>query len=228
MKPIHPSKTSYDTLYLIEKEMYDRILPKLNEVDKQELNDLQESYKPYQNSEDSVLEENDQPLSKPQTANKIFGSEINKEEMSPSSNTVNQLSSIPSGKSIKKEKKYACEICVNKMFTTKQSLKRHSKNFHMPKQFIKQNEEPKESDEANHTSPAKKSILKRKFSPEENTASEEPVQKQVKFDLKRKFSDDDDESVREEPVQKSQKLSQGMKRKAPDTLPNKRFRWSSF
>ena len=88
MKPIHPPKTSYDTLYLIEKEMYDRILPKLNEVDKQELNDLQESYKPYQNSEDSVLEENDRPLSKPQTTNNIFGSEINKEELLPSSNNV--------------------------------------------------------------------------------------------------------------------------------------------
>ena len=40
----------------------------------------------------------------------------------------------------KKMKKFACEICVNKKFTTKQSLKRHHKTFHDKKHSIKETE----------------------------------------------------------------------------------------
>ena len=42
MKNIGENKSSYHKLYLIDSEMYNRILPHLNEVDKQELNDTNE------------------------------------------------------------------------------------------------------------------------------------------------------------------------------------------
>ena len=96
-------------------------------------------------------------------------------------------------KPLRKEKKFACERCINKKFTTKQSLKRHYKTFYTPKQFIKQIEFKN---------------------------SEEPMQ--LKSNLKRKFSDDYDTS-NEEPVQKSVRFTQGTKRKLPgkdiDNLP---------
>ena len=52
MKKTYPSKSSFQKLYLIEEEMYNRIIPKLNEVDKQELNYLNESNKSYHDSND--------------------------------------------------------------------------------------------------------------------------------------------------------------------------------
>ena len=35
----------------------------------------------------------------------------------------------------KKVKNFSCEICVNKKFTTKRSLERHNKNFHIKKHY---------------------------------------------------------------------------------------------
>ena len=46
MKNIVENKSSYHKLYLIDSEMFNRVLPHLNEVDKQELNDLNEK-KPF-------------------------------------------------------------------------------------------------------------------------------------------------------------------------------------
>ena len=231
MKPVYPSKSSFDKLYLIEEEMYNRIFPKLNEVEKQELKDLNEINKPYQDFEEVILDENSQTLSKPQTTEETIEPENNKDQLTTSSNNTIHLPATTTKKSIRKEKKFACDICINKMFTTKHSLKRHHKTFHMPKQFIKQSEEPEEVISSDLNSPAKKPILKRRFSSNDNSPSEEPIQKQVKFDLKRKFSDDYN-SVGEEPVQKSMKFSQGVKRKSPnntnDYSPKKRFHWTSF
>ena len=54
---------------------------------------------------------------------------------------------------------------------------------------------------------------------------------QVKSNLKRRFSDDDD-TLNEEPVKKSVRFTQGTKRKLPerdsDNLPRKKFHWTSF
>ena len=52
------SKSTFHKLYLIDKEMYDRILPYMNEVDKQELNDLNAEHRPeYEDAEEVVEEE---------------------------------------------------------------------------------------------------------------------------------------------------------------------------
>ena len=67
----YPPKTSFNTLYLIEKEMFDRILPLLNEVEKQELNDLQERNKPYQDPE-----EGDENIGQPTATSEISQDEV--------------------------------------------------------------------------------------------------------------------------------------------------------
>ena len=232
----YPPKTSFNTLYLIEKEMFDRILPLLNEVEKQELNDLQERNKPYQDPE-----EGDENIGQPTATSEISQDEVKiGGELSPNNPEQQQQSQekLKIGDALKikpvkqqhKEKKYSCDVCVNKKFTTKSSLKRHNKTFHTPKQFIKQDIDSKEVANSPVDLSAKKNILKRGFSNNGDYLDEEPSQKHVKFDLKRKFSDDS-ESRSEEPFQKTLKLSQGIKRKAINNIeypPKKRFHWSSF
>ena len=206
MKRSHPQKTTYNKLYLIEEEMYNRILPKLSEVEKQEINDLNENNKPYEDFEENILDKPDasEIIEKPErTENETVTLPVN---------DISQIPSIPPGQTKKKEKKFACDICVNKMFTTKQSLKRHNKTFHVSKHFIKENEAPSVVDQATL-----------------NTVEQPETTPSI--NLKRKFSDDN-ESLIEEPVEKSIKYSQGIKRKAPkkasEFMPRKRFHWSSF
>ena len=56
------SKTRFHKLYLIEPEMYDKILPKLDDIDRQEILDLNEENKPEYRPEldevESVSEDN--------------------------------------------------------------------------------------------------------------------------------------------------------------------------
>ena len=47
MKKMVGRKSSFHKLYLIDSDMYNRILPHLNEVDKQEVNDINERNRPY-------------------------------------------------------------------------------------------------------------------------------------------------------------------------------------
>ena len=51
MKKMAENKSSFNKLYLIESEMFNRILPHLNEVDKQELNDLNERNQLFEDSQ---------------------------------------------------------------------------------------------------------------------------------------------------------------------------------
>ena len=58
MKNIVENKSSYNKLYLIDSEMFNRVLPHLNEVDKQELNDLNEKNRSFEdNQNDETLEQ---------------------------------------------------------------------------------------------------------------------------------------------------------------------------
>ena len=50
MKNVYTAKSSFDKLYLIKEEMYNKVLPKLSEIEKHELFDLQERYKPFEDS----------------------------------------------------------------------------------------------------------------------------------------------------------------------------------
>ena len=50
------NKSSFDKLYLIQPEMYHRILPYLNEVEKQELNDVNEKNRPFEENDETFEE----------------------------------------------------------------------------------------------------------------------------------------------------------------------------
>ena len=123
MKKTAGTKSSFHKLYLIDSEIYNRILPHLNEIDKQETNDLNYNNRPL----DDMM---DEPKEKEQHINNHF------DVVMPNENNekITRRDITPEMKA----KKFACEICVNKKFTTKQSLKRHHKTFHEKKQSIKE------------------------------------------------------------------------------------------
>ena len=156
------SKSSFHKLYLIEKEMYDRFLQCMNEVDKQEINDLNAEHRPEYEDTDVVVEE--EAMSEKEELYKTDKDEQNggdnkssteasyevpreilREGARESLRDVSQSSieeklqtpieeeRVTSGKekNVKRPKKYACNICINKKFTTRSSLIRHHKSFHI-------------------------------------------------------------------------------------------------
>ena len=145
------SKSSFHKLYLIEKEMYDRILPYLNEVDKQEINDLNMEHRPELDESDQVVEDevedeltqseiaetkdNEGETDRDIISQRQVNRDIPREVTIPEINEEN-LTLTKEKTNFKRPKKYACEVCVNKMFTTKSSLKRHHKTFHVLRQPI--------------------------------------------------------------------------------------------
>ena len=60
MKSTAENKSSYDKLYLIHSDMYNRILPLLNEVDKQEINDINEKNRPFEENDETFEEKNEE------------------------------------------------------------------------------------------------------------------------------------------------------------------------
>lgn len=54
---IPANKSSYDKLYLIQPEEYNSIKPQLNEVQKQELIDLNEKHRPFEEGHENFEEE---------------------------------------------------------------------------------------------------------------------------------------------------------------------------
>ena len=53
------NKSSFNKLYLIQPEIYDRVIPYLNEVEKQEQKDLQEKNCPFEENDQTFEEKND-------------------------------------------------------------------------------------------------------------------------------------------------------------------------
>ena len=175
------NKSAFDKLYLIQPEMYNRIVPRLNEVEKQELNDINEKNAPSEeNRNDETFEQKnddveemdnnvEQVKNAPDLTPKV-------EEPIIDNPAISVVEKTPEKTSEKGVKKFPCEICVDKKFTTIQSLKRHTKTFHRKKHSIK---ETQVNPEVN--SEVVKRRKKVKFYPEVN-----PEVNQKKT-LKRKF-----------------------------------------
>ena len=150
----------------------------------------------------------DHPRKIPSQKNSILNMD-NVELISETPKQINSSEEIHSPtKSKTKPKRYLCEICINKGFTTKYSLKRHNNNFH------KLNKSPKvliNEIEPSFTSPISQYNLKRS----------------------RDLSDDETDEFQNFPDSKKLK-ARGLKRNAdPNTiyeqhLPRKSARIESF
>ena len=175
------NKSAFDKLYLIQPEMYNRIVPRLNEVEKQELNDINEKNAPSEeNRNDETFEQKNDDV---EEMNNNVEQVKNAPDLTPKveepiidNPTIPVVEKTPEKTSEKGVKKFPCEICVDKKFTTIQSLKRHTKTFHRKKHSIK---ETQVNPEVN--SEVVKRRKKVKFYPEVN-----PEVNQKK-NLKRKF-----------------------------------------
>ena len=138
MKNIGENKSSYHKLYLIDSDMFNRVLPQLNEVDKQELNDLNEKNRSFEdNQNDETFEQKNEDTEQKNEDTEQINDALDDDDamMHPAPKdeepkidkpTISVVEKTPG----KKMKRFACEICVNKKFTTKKSLKRHHKTFH--------------------------------------------------------------------------------------------------
>ena len=241
MKKSARTKSSFHKLYLIDAEMYNRILPSLNEVDKEELHDLNESNRPYDDLNDENPGETTEEPQQVNTDSDVTPPDVKNTDKSPPPTITEKTSEM-------KTKKFGCEICVNKKFTTKQSLKRHHKTFHEKKQSIKEavRSSPIEEETTSIKEPHS-NTLKRKFQDDsEDFSKDQPALKLAKYTdspniqnphsktIKRKFQDDsedfsNDQSALESPNIQEQK---GTKRKGPkratDYMPRKKFHWESF
>ena len=160
------NKSSFNKLYLIQPEIYDRVIPYLNEVEKQEQKDLQEKNCPFEENDQTFEEKNEEQKNDNAEEVNDDAEEVDDDVIMdplPENEEVNigspatpveepkidkpkisvKMVKKPNGDwSIKKtrEKKvknFSCEICVNKKFTTKRSLERHDNTFHVEKHSIK-------------------------------------------------------------------------------------------
>ena len=143
------NKSLYDRLYLIPVDMYNRVIPYLNDVDKQEVNDLSEKHRPFQGNDENFEEKNEEQKNDTveevnDTAEEVNDNaeEINDDvimdspEKNEEVNIDNPATPVEEPKkpkisvklvkqsngdwSIKKKvKNFSCEICVNKRYTTK-------------------------------------------------------------------------------------------------------------
>ena len=165
MRKTAADKSSYDKLYCIQPEVYNRIVPKLNDVEKQELKDLNEKNGDFQEDEEAPEEKNDDSEEMNDDGEGINddaeginddAEEINddveeimdrppenKEE--PKTDKVRLVKKSNGKWSIKKKplkkvKNFPCKICANKSYTTKRSLQRHNNSFHVKKHSIKETE----------------------------------------------------------------------------------------
>ena len=157
----------FDKIYLIQPEIYDRVLPYLNEVEKQEVNDVNKKNRPFEENDETFEEKNEEQKNDDAEEINDDAEEINDDvimDPHPKNEEVNIGSpAIPveepkidkpkiSVKMVKKSngdwsikktpekkvKNFSCEICVNKKFTKKRSLERHNNTFHVKKHSIKE------------------------------------------------------------------------------------------
>ena len=240
-------KSQYKRLYLIQPEIYSRVLPKLNEVEKQELKDLNEKNSNFQEDEETLEEKNDDGEGVNEGTEGVNDNveEVtddvimdhppeNKEEpktdkpkisvkMVKDSNGKWSVKKTP----LKKVKNFSCKICVNKSYTTRRSLERHNNSFHVEKHSIKEAE-----------------IIPEVIYPK--TASPETVKSEDRKNLKRKhqyhpgefhLEKDNQQFSRDEPVVKRLKgvdikvpKREKVKRKYQDDTNdfNKKFIWESY
>ena len=225
-------KSTFHKLYLIEPELYNKILPLLNELDKNELLQLNQKH----SEEEMVIEETNRnnmenvesnspsyqenqimtngdsvrDRSSLLEENQIATTDVNS---SPQYPTNNKKLRLKTSNQQKRPKKFLCKKCT-KAFTTKYSLKRHNKNFHATQYRQALQDENFQNNDyipvSNDTNIYQNNQgIKRKL---ENT-NDDSENKKMKLNrgMKRKVVNTDDDSQN-----KKMKPTRGMKRKQQD------------
>ena len=225
-------KSTFHKLYLIEPELYYKILPLLNDMDKQELSNLNDQHSEKEMSDFVEKQKQEEQLESQLESNPSM-SEINSQSSVPDTRVenvaastidkapINDISPATSHSTKRKRpKQFPCQNCT-KSFTTKFSLRRHIKSFH-----------------SNQPNEEVVTTTKSKKRPLEDTPSVPPKTLKLDRGQKRKISDEDDTTDIKQPRLENTTMGQqdflaprGIKRKikpAIDIEPRKKTRWIDF
>ena len=214
-------KGSFSKLYLIEMDKYQKCLSVLSRLERDETQSLNEKHSTSDeldtNQRDVYANDQDDDIIPNTTL-----SEGKKNQSKEFSTATPVMSSKSADSKQMKPKKFACNVCINKKFTTKHSLKRHHKTFHEVheenKQGLKRDETPTSNASEPEINP----------SPEKAYVGDS-LEAKNSFPRKRKLDLDSEDFGEEATPEKVVKFSRGTKRGAPELeSKKKKFRWENF
>ena len=214
-------KGSFSKLYLIEMDKYQKCLSVLSRLERDETQSLNEKHSTSDelDTNQSDVYANDQNDDNIPDTTLSEGKQIQSKEFSKATPI---MSSKSADSKQMKPKKFACNVCINKKFTTKHSLKRHHKTFHEVheenKQGLKKEERPTSNAAELEINP----------SPEKAYVSDS-LEAKNSFPRKRKLDLDSEDFGEEATPEKVVKFSRGTKRGASGLeSKKKKFRWENF
>jgi hypothetical protein len=214
-------KGSFSKLYLIEMDKYQKCLSVLSRLERDETKSLNEKH----STSDELDTNQSDVYVNDQNDDNIPDTTLSegKQNQSKEFSTATPIMSSKSADSKQmKPKKFACNVCINKKFTTKHSLKRHHKTFHEVheenKQGLKKEERPTSNTAELEINP----------SPEKAYVSDS-LEAKNSFPRKRKLDLDSEDFGEEATPEKVVKFSRGTKRGASGLeSKKKKFRWENF
>ena len=214
-------KGSFSKLYLIEMDKYQKCLSVLSRLERDETQSLNEKHSTSDeldtNQRDVYANDQDDAIIPNTTL-----SEGKKNQSKEFSTATPVMSSKSADSKQMKPKKFACNVCINKKFTTKHSLKRHHKTFHEVheenKQGLKKEERPTSNAAELEINP----------SPEKAYVNDS-LEAKNSFPRKRKLDLDSEDFGEEATPEKVVRFSRGTKRGASGLEgKKKKFRWENF
>jgi hypothetical protein len=214
-------KGSFSKLYLIEMDKYQKCLSVLSRLERDETQSLNEKH----STSDELDTNQSDVYANDQNDDNIPDTTLSegKQNQSKEFSTVTPIMSSKSADSKQmKPKKFACNVCINKKFTTKHSLKRHHKTFHEVHEESKQGLKKDETPTSNASEPEINP------SPEKAYVSDS-LEAKNSFPRKRKLDLDSEDFGEEATPEKVVKFSRGTKRGASGLeSKKKKFRWENF
>ena len=214
-------KGSFSKLYLIEMDKYQKCLSVLSRLERDETQSLNEKH----STSDELDTNQSDVYANDQNDDNIPDTTLSegKQNQSKEFSTATPIMSSKSADSKQmKPKKFACNVCINKKFTTKHSLKRHHKTFH------EVHEENKQGLKKDETPTSNASELEINPSPEKAYVSDS-LEAKNSFPRKRKLDLDSEDFGEEATPEKVVRFSRGTKRGAPGLEgKKKKFRWENF
>lgn len=236
------AKSAFHKLYLIDKEMYDRILPQLNNVEKQELDNLNNEHRPdFEHDEDDTAADDTQQMCN-QSMNGEIVEQNTTEEPLDNAVEINDTDKIPivaesATEDVEAKKlNQTADTFDRKQMLTSSVYKKASTRHMKPKKF--------ECDGCNKSFTTKYSLNRHHRNFHEHVPSmkddREVLPPEISYTERRgqKRSNDDIEYEEathfKRPRIEEVNINQphGIKRKAPkratDNEPRKRLHWESF
>ena len=219
----YAQKSHFEKLYLIQPELYDKILPHLNPAEKNDVQDLNKEYNDETEGNDFTqnnVEDNPDPQVSDDIATQPPDINLENPNTSVDSEALTSKPSIVTPTSLPKmrPKKFLCDRCKDKGFTTRYSLRRHYHRFHEGNNRPVEIEPPAET-------PIKTNLKRPRPETGISTDFKKPNRQGIKRPPNVSYQEDDDEIPLKLP-----RNTLGIKRKNPfkENPTYKRAHWVQF